>query len=119
MALSDFYKKINKVIYIREPDEYGDWNTRWELGEQFDGLVVLAGESVQNTEALRGNLAIQYRVSVPTSVDIKFGDKIAFDLMGDGTLEYAEITSSGVISPDQAITQMKLYTAQAWRFDDE
>ena len=74
---------------------------------------------MQNTEALRGNLKKQYKLSVPTNTPLKKGDKIAFDFLGNGQIEYAEITNDGIISPSQATAQFLLFTAQNWELESE
>lgn len=114
MALEDYYKKLNFVEYKRVPDGYGGWIARWELGAEFDGLITLANDTVQNTEALRGNIAKQYRLSVPLGTPLKKGDKVAFDFLRNGQIEYAEITNDGIIPPTQATPQFLLFEAQAW-----
>lgn len=119
MALSDFFKKINFLEHKRIPDGFGGWNTRWEVGAEFDGLVTKASDTVQNTEALRGNLKTQYRVSTHKDTPLKKGDKIAFDFYGDSELEYAEITNNGERSPEQAESQFLLFTAQSWEMKDK
>lgn len=117
MALKNFYKNINFVEYTRAPNTFGDWEWRWQIGESFKGLVTTASETTQNTEALRGNLKKQYKVSCDKSVQLKKGDKIAFDI-GSG-LEYAEITGDALEAPEQAVTQFKLFSAQSWEIKDE
>lgn len=114
MALEDYFKKLNFVEYKRVPDGYGGWIAQWELGAEFDGLITLASDTVQNTEALRGNLAKQYKLSVPIGTPLKKGDKIAFDFLRNGVTEYAEITNDGVIPPTQSTPQFLLFSAQAW-----
>ena len=119
MALEDYYKKLNFVEYKRVPDGFGGWLGQWTVGAEFDGLITLASDTVQNTEALRGNLKKQYKLSVPTNTPLKKGDKIAFDLLGNGQIEYAEITNDGIISPSQATAQFLLFTAQNWELESE
>lgn len=116
MALKDYYKKLNFVEYKRVPDGFGGWKTMWEVGAEFDGLVTKASSTVQNTEALRGNLNVQYQVSVPLNTPLKKGDKIAFDW--NGGLEYAEITNPAFVPPTQAQTQFLLFTAEHWEKPD-
>ena len=77
MALEDYYKKLNFVEYKRVPDGFGGWKGQWDIGAEFNGLITLASDIVQNTEALRGNLTKQYRLSVPTNTPLKKGDKVA------------------------------------------
>lgn len=115
MALQDYYKKLNFVEYRRVPDGYGGWKAQWSLGAEFSGLITLANDTIQNTEALRGNIAKQYKLSVPKGTPLKKGDKVAFDFLGNGNTEYAEITNDGVIPPEQASTQFLLFDAQVWR----
>lgn len=115
MALKDYFKKLNFVEYKRVPDGFGGWAAEWSIGAEFDGLITLASDTVQNTEALRGNLAKQYRLSVPVGTPLKKGDKVAFDFLRNGVTEYAEITNDGVIPPTQAGTQFLLFTAQEWK----
>lgn len=112
MALEDYFKKLNFVESKRVPDGFGGWTTKWEVGAEFDGLITKASETAQNTEALRGNLNTQYKVSTPLNTPLQKGDKIAFDWNGE--LSYAEITDTGVEPPAQAGTQFKLFTAQRW-----
>ena len=119
MALEDYYKKLNFVEYKRVPDGFGGWLGQWTVGAEFDGLITLASDMVQNTEALRGNLKKQYKLSVPTNTPLKKGDKIAFDFLGNGQIEYAEITNDGIISPSQATAQFLLFTAQNWELESE
>lgn len=119
MALNDYFKKINFLEHKRIPDGFGGWNTAWEVGAEFEGLVTLASDTIQNTEALRGNLSKQYQVSTYTTVPLKKGDKIAFDFFGNNNLEYAEITNDGVKSPKKAINQFLLFSAQSWEMKDE
>jgi hypothetical protein len=118
MALQDFFNNLHFLEHKRVPDGFGGWVTRWEVGAEFDGLVTLASDVTQNTEALRGNLKKQYRVSTPPSVPLKKGDKIAFDFFGNNELEYAEITNDGVRPPAQAETQFLLFSAQSWEMKD-
>lgn len=115
MALDDYFKKLNFVEYRRVPDGFGGWIAQWELGAEFDGLITLASDTVQNTEALRGNLEKQYKISVPVGTPLKKGDKVAFDFLRNGVTEYAEITNDGVIPPTQAGTKFLLFTAQEWK----
>ena len=119
MALEDYYKKLNFVEYQRVPDGFGGWLGQWTIGAEFDGLITLASDTVQHTEALRGNLKKQYKLSVPTNTPLKKGDKIAFDFLGNGQIEYAEITNDGIISPSQATAQFLLFTAQNWELESE
>lgn len=119
MALKDYYKKLNFVEYKRIPDGFGGWKARWEVGAEFDGLITLAGDMTQNTEALRGNLTKQYKLSVPVGTPLKKGDKIAFDFLENGQMEYAEITNEGILPPKQATTQFLLFSAQSWELKDE
>ena len=119
MALEDYYKKLNFVEYKRVPDGFGGWLGQWTIGAEFDGLITLASDTVQNTEALRGNVKKQYKLSVPTNTPLKKGDKIAFDFLGNGQIEYAEITNDGIISPSQATAQFLLFTAQNWELESE
>lgn len=119
MALEDYYKKLNFVEYKRVPDGFGGWLGQWTVGAEFPGLITLASDTVQNTEALRGNLKKQYKLSVPTNTPLKKGDKIAFDFLGNGQIEYAEITNDGIISPSQATAQFLLFTAQNWELESE
>ncbi len=112
--LEDYYNKLNFVEYRRVPDGFGGWTARWELGSEFSGLITLASDMVQNTEALRGNLAKQYKLSVPIGTPLKKGDKIAFDFLKNGVTEYAEITNDGTIPPEQANSQFILFAAQSW-----
>lgn len=119
MALEDYFKPIFFLEHKRVPDGFGGWHTIWEVGAEFDGLVTLASDMTQNTEALRGNLTKQYKVSTPTSVPLKKGDKIAFDFFGNDELEYAEITNDGVKSPTQANSQFLLFSAQSWEMKDD
>lgn len=114
MALEDYYKKLNFVEYSRIPDGFGGWKGQWNVGAEFDGLITLASDTVQNTEALRGNLKKQYKLSVPMNTPLKKGDKVAFDFLGNGQIEYAEITNDGVIPPMQASSQFTLFSAQSW-----
>lgn len=114
MALENYYNKLNFVEYRRVPDGYGGWTEKWELGAEFNGLITLASDTVQNTEALRGNLAKQYNISVPVGTPLKKGDKVAFDFLHNGKIEYAEITNDGVIPPKQATQQFILFSAQSW-----
>ena len=116
--LKDFFKKINFLEHKRIPDGFGGWVTRWEVGAEFEGLVTLASDVTQNTEALRGNLSKQYKVSTPTNVPLKKGDKIAFDFFGNNELEYAELTNDGVRSPAQAQSQFLLFDAKSWEMKD-
>lgn len=118
MALQDYFKKLNFVEYKRVPDGFGGWKGVWEIGAEFDGLITLAGEMTQNTEALRGNLAKQYKLSVHKHTPLKKGDKVAFDFLGNGSIEYAELTSDGIIPPEQAGSQFLLFTAQSWEFEE-
>lgn len=115
MALQDYFKKLNFMEYSRIPDGYGGWTDQWTLGAEFTGLITLANDTIQNTEALRGNIAKQYKLSVPIGTQIKKGDRVAFDFLGNGQTEYAEITNDGVIPPEQAGTQFLLFDAQSWR----
>lgn len=117
MALEDYYQKLNFVEYRRVPDGFGGWTAQWEMGAEFSGLVTLASDTVQNTEAVRGNLKKQYRVSVPIGTPLKKGDKIAFDFLYRGK-EYAEITNDGIIPPMQATPQFLLFSAQSWEFGE-
>ena len=117
MALEDYFKKLNFVEYSRVPDGYGGWIAQWQLGAEFDGLITLASDTVQNTEALRGNLAKQYKLSVPVGTPLKKGDKIAFDFLRNGVIEYAEITNDGIIPPTQSTPQFLLFSAQAWELN--
>ena len=117
MALQDNYKNIYFVEYSRVPNSFGDWIGKWSIGEAFKGLVTVASETVQNTEALRGNLNKQFKVSCDKNIPLKNGDKIAFDI-GSG-MEYAEITGDAFVSPAQARTQFKLFSAQHWEIEDE
>lgn len=119
MALENYYRKLNFVEYKRVPDGFGGWKGQWDIGAEFDGLITLASETTQNTEALRGNLAKQYRLSTYKNVPLKKGDKVAFDFFKNGQIEYAEITSDGVIPPEQATTQFLLFTAQSWELKNE
>lgn len=119
MALQDYYKKLNFVEYKRVPDGFGGWIGQWDIGAEFDGLITLASETTQNTEALRGNLAKQYKLSVPKNTPLKKGDKIAFDFLGNGQTEYAEITNDGIIPPTQATAQFILFSAQSWELKNE
>ena len=114
MSLKDYFKKLNFVEYKRVPDGFGGWVADWSIGAEFDGLITLASDTVQNTEALRGNLAKQYRLSVPVGTPLKKGDKVAFDFLRNGVTEYAEITNDGVIPPTQATEQFLLFDAQEW-----
>lgn len=117
MALEDYYKKLNFVEYSRIPDGFGGWKGQWSVGAEFDGLITLASDTVQNTEALRGNLKKQYKLSVPTNVPLKKGDKIAFDFLSKGQIEYAEITNDGTIPPTQSNAQFLLFSAQSWELE--
>ena len=119
MALEDYYKKLNFVEYKRVPDGFGGWKGQWDIGAEFNGLITLASDVVQNTEALRGNLTKQYRLSVPTNTPLKKGDKVAFDFLGIGQTEYAEITNDGIIPPSQANPQFLLFSAQSWELNNE
>lgn len=119
MALEDYYKKLNFVEYRRVPDGFGGWKGQWEVGAEFDGLITLASDTIQNTEALRGNLAKQYKLSTPKNTPLKKGDKIAFDFLGKGQIEYAEITNDGIIPPTQSSSQFILFSAQSWELKDE
>ena len=119
MALVDYYKKLNFVEYRRVPDGFGGWRGQWDIGAEFDGLVTLASESVQNTEALRGNLAKQYKLSTPVNTPLKKGDKIAFDFLGNGQIEYAEITNDGIVPPAKSTTKFLLFSAQSWELKNE
>lgn len=119
MALQDFFKKMNFLEHKRVPDGFGGWHTQWEVGAEFDGLVTLASDTTQNTEALRGNLRKQYQVSTHRNVPLKKGDKIAFDFFGNNELEYAEITNDGVKSPEKANTQFLLFSAEKWEMKDD
>lgn len=114
MALQDYFNKLNFVEYKRVPDGFGGWRDVWEVGAEFDGVVTLASDTVQNTEALRGNLAKQYMVAVPMGTPLKKGDKICFDFRRNGTLQYAEITNDGKVPPAQATEQFILFSAQEW-----
>ena len=117
--LNDYFKKLNFVEYKRVPDGFGGWKQQWEVGAEFDGLITLASEQTQNTEALRGNLAKQYKLSTPKHTPLKKGDKIAFDFLGNGQIEYAEITNDGIIPPTQASSQFLLFSAQSWELKNE
>jgi hypothetical protein len=119
MALQDYFKKLNFLEHKRIPDGFGGWITRWEVGAEFDGLVTLASDMTQNTEALRGNLTKQYKISTSPDVPLKKGDKIAFDFFGNNELEYAEITNDGVRPPEQADTQFLLFSAQSWEMKEK
>ena len=119
MALEDYYKKLNFVEYRRVRDGFGGWKGQWEVGAEFDGLITLASDTIQNTEALRGNLAKQYKLSTPKNTPLKKGDKIAFDFLGKGQIEYAEITNDGIIPPTQSGSQFILFSAQSWELKDE
>lgn len=119
MALNDYYKKLNFVEYKRVPDGFGGWIGKWEIGAEFDGLITLAGDTIQNTEALRGNLSKQYRLSTRKNTPLKKGDKVAFDFLGNGRMEYAEITNDGIIPPTQSGEQFILFSAQSWELKDE
>ena len=119
MPLQDYYKKLNFVEYKRVPDGFGGWKGQWDIGAEFDGLITLAGDSTQNTEALRGNLAKQYKLSVPTNTPLKKGDKVAFDFLGKGQIEYAELTNDGIAPPTQAGSQFLLFSAQSWELKDD
>lgn len=119
MALQDYYKKLNFVEYKRVPDGFGGWKQHWDLGAEFDGLITLASETTQNTEALRGNLAKQYKLSVDKNVPLKKGDKVAFDFLEKGEIEYAELTSDGIIPPNQASSQFVLFSAQSWELKND
>lgn len=118
MALTDYYKKLNFVEYRRVPDGFGGWLGQWNIGAEFNGLVTLASDTVQNTEALRGNLKKQYKLSVPKNTPLKKGDKIAFDFLDNGQTEYAEITNDGIIPPTQSTPQFLLFSAQSWEFEN-
>jgi hypothetical protein len=119
MALEDMYGKLNFVEYRRVPDGFGGWKGQWDIGEEFSGLITLASDMTQNTEALRGNLTKQYKVSCPLKTPLKKGDKIAFDFLKNGQIEYAEITNDGIIPPTQASTQFVLFSAQSWELKNE
>lgn len=119
MALQDYFGKLYFVEYRRVPDGFGGWKGQWDMGAEFNGLITLASETTQNTEALRGNLAKQYKLSVDKNVPLKKGDKIAFDFLGNGQIEYAELTSDGIIPPTQASTQFLLFSAQSWELKNE
>lgn len=119
MALEDYYKKLNFVEYSRIPDGFGGWKGQWTIGAEFDGLITLASEQTQNTEALRGNLAKQYKLSTPKNTPLKKGDKVSFDFLGNGQIEYAEITNDGIIPPTQAGSQFILFSAQSWELKNE
>ena len=119
MALEDYYKKLNFVEYKRVPDGFGGWKGQWDVGAEFDGLITLASDMTQNTEALRGNLTKQYRFSIPVGTPLKKGDKVAFDFLGNGQTEYAEITNDGIMPPIQAGTQFILFSAQSWELKNE
>lgn len=110
--LKDYYKDIYFLEVSRTPDGFGGWSYTWTVGASFKGLVTLSSDTVQNTEALRGNLKKQYNVSAPIGTPLKKGDKIKFD--ENGETEYAEITNDGVTPPATASTQFVLFKAQAW-----
>ena len=114
MALENYFKKLNFLEYRRVPDGFGGWKSQWSLGAEFDGLITLSSDLVQNTEALRGNLNKQYRLSVPIGTPLKKADKIEFDFLGNGVTEYAEITNDGIVPPEQAGQQFLLFDAQSW-----
>lgn len=115
--LEDYYKKLNFVEYKRVPDGYGGWVAQWEVGAEFNGLITLASDMTQNTEALRGNLKKQYKLSVPIGTPLKKGDKVAFDFLNNGQTEYAEITNDGIVPPTQAGSQFLLFSAQSWELN--
>ena len=119
MALEEYYNRLNFVEYKRVPDGFGGWKGKWEVGAEFDGLITLASDMIQNTEALRGNLTKQYKLSTPKNTPLKKGDKIAFDFLGNGQIEYAEITNDGIIPPTQAGSQFILFSAQSWELKNE
>ena len=119
MALEDYYKKLNFVEYKRVPDGFGGWKGQWDVGAEFDGLITLASDMSQTTEALRGNLTKQYKLSVPVKTPLKIGDKVAFDFLGNGQTEYAEITNDGIMPPSQAGTQFILVSAQSWELKND
>jgi len=119
MALQDYYVKLYFVEYKRVPDGFGGWKQHWDVGAEFNGLITLASEVTQNTEALRGNLKKQYRLSVDKDVPLKKGDKIAFDFLGKGQMEYAELTNDGIIPPTQASIKFVLFSAQSWELENE
>lgn len=119
MALNDYYNKMNFVEYKRVPDGFGGWKGKWEIGAEFKGLITIASDMTQNTEALRGNLTKQYKLSVPVGTPLRKGDKVAFDFLGHGQIEYAEITNDGMIPPHQATSQFLLFSAQSWELKDE
>ena len=91
MALEDYYKKLNFVEYKRVPDGFGGWKGEWEVGAEFPGLITLASDTIQNTEALRGNLNKQYKLSGTKS--IKFDEK-AFK--ADHPKEYDKYSTESV-----------------------
>ena len=68
---------------------------------------------------MRGNLAKQYKLSTPKNTPLKKGDKIAFDFLGNGQIEYAEITNDGIIPPTQSGTQFILFSAQSWELKND
>ena len=119
MALEDYYKKLNFVEYSRVPYGFGGWKGQWSVGAEFNGLITLASDITQNTEALRGNLQKQYKLSVPTNTPLKKGDKIAFDFLGNGQIDYAEITNDGITPPSQSTPQFFLFSAQSWELKNE
>ena len=119
MSLEDYFHTLNFVEYRRLPDGYGGWKESWSLGAEFKGLITLASDTIQNTEALRGNLAKQYKLSVPVNTPLKKGDKVAFDFLRNGATEYAEITNDGIIPPVQSTPQFLLFSAQAWTLNDD
>ena len=47
------------------------------------------------------------------------GDKVAFDFLGNGQIEYAEITNDGIIPPTQSGSQFILFSAQSWELKND
>lgn len=119
MAIEDYYGKLNFVEYKRVPDGFGGWIGQWDVGAEFSGLITLASDMTQNTEALRGNLTKQYKLSVPIGTPLKKGDKVAFDFLKNGQIEYAEITNDGIKPPENATSQFLLFSAQSWELKNE
>lgn len=98
MAIEDYYRDIHRVGLIKVPDGTGGYEYAYKIGDVFQGSVVRASESEQQTAGIRGILGRQYNITTSRSNTLN-KDEVLMYVNDDNEQVFMRINGSSLVPP--------------------
>lgn len=107
--LECYFTKMNKIIITVVKDQTGGYNTKYSVGDEFQGLAVRTFENAKQVGSDDAIVDESYKLSFEKSANLKKDDIVAFKRNGENV--YILITAE---PQDNPFADWRLTSATRW-----